>query len=138
MQVFHPHGLLPQDFSSAATKIVFTARDFDEVVGRNDDAWNQSMRSILIGTLPLFIGLSGDDQRLRSLLDTVKVGHPAITHGGLYWGIRPTVRSEEPHTVDRWRELGIAPRYIPTYGDLPSFLLGICQRAAQHSLAFRA
>ena len=134
MQVFHPHGLLPRDTSKPVTKIVFTSADFDEVIGRDDNAWNQSMRSVIGGTMPLFIGLSGEDQRLRSLLAAVKSRHPAIERdGGKYWGVRPTLRTDAEADVAEWTGHGIAPRYLDSYVDFPAWILSICQKAAAYS-----
>lgn len=131
MHVYHPHGLLPMAQASGSTKIVFTTSDFDEVVGRESDAWNQTMSSILSTTFPVFIGLSGEDSRLRSLLTTVKTLHPAtVKDASIYWGVRPTPRGEDDMVVQKWKRMGVVPRYIASHAELPAWLLGICQRAA--------
>lgn len=131
MQVLHPHGILPKDTTQSCTDIVFTASDYDRVIGHDSDAWNQSMKAILAGTTPVFLGLSGEDQRLRSLLTQVKAIHPApIREGHRYWAVRPTVVGEDEIIVDRWKVLGVAPRLVPSYDDLPAWLLSICQRSA--------
>lgn len=132
--VYHPHGMLPLDKTRPGTQVVFTASDFDVVVGSEKDAWNQTMTSILSTTFPVFIGLSGEDGRLRSLLTAVRDKHPAIVRdSSMYWGVRPTPKGEDEHVVERWRQMGIAPRLIEGHPALPSWLLGICQRAAKTS-----
>lgn len=131
MQVLHPHGMLPQDTSKACTGLVFTAGDYDRVIGQDSDAWNQSMKSVLAGTTPLFVGLSGDDQRMRTLLTQVKAIHPALVREShRYWAVRPTVAGEDESNVDRWRKMGVAPRKLSSYDEIPAWLLSICQRAA--------
>lgn len=129
--IYHPHGLLPMLDRGGRTKIVFTESDFDQVVGRESDAWNRVMNSILSSTFPVFIGLSGNDARLRSILLQIKEIHPATKmDSSLYWAVRPTRISEDKNLVDRWRDLGVAPRYLDGYADIPAWLLGICQKAA--------
>lgn len=129
--VYHPHGLLPKDSQADSTKIVFSTTDFDEVVGRDSDAWNRTMRSVWSSTFPVFVGLSGDDARLRSLLLDVRPDHPAtVKDSSLYWGVRPTPQDENPDTIERWKELGIVPRIIKDYDELPAWILSICQKAA--------
>lgn len=131
MQVLHPHGILPQDPKQPCTDIVLTASDYDRVIGHDSDAWNQSMKSVLAGTTPVFLGLSGDDQRLRSLLTQVKTIHPALVREShRYWAVRPTVVGEDESIVARWKGLGVAPRTLPSYDGIPSWLLGVCQRSA--------
>lgn len=132
--VYHPHGMLPLDKTKPGTPVVFAASDFDAVVGRQEDAWNQTMSSILSTTFPVFIGLSGEDNRLRSLLTAVRDKHPArVRDSSMYWGVRPTPKGEEEHVVERWKDMGIAPRFIDGYAALPSWLLGVCQKAANTS-----
>ena len=132
MRVFHPHGLLPLASEAGTTPIVFTTADFDEVVGRADDEWNRTMTSILSTTFPVFIGLSGEDSRLRSLLTHTHPTHPALTKdASLYWGVRLTLKSAAPYEIDRWKAMKIAPRYFDSYSEIPAWLLTICQRAAQ-------
>lgn len=130
--VYHPHGILPLENKEPCSQIVFTTSDFDAVVGRQADAWNKTMESILSTTFPVFIGLSGEDSRLRALLNDVGPQHPArVKSSSMYWGVRPTPKSEPEHIVERWKGLGIAPRFIDSYDGLPSWLLGICQKAAE-------
>lgn len=131
MQVLHPHGFLPWADASRATEIIFTESDYDRVTGRDDNAWNQNMRSILNSTTPIFLGLSGNDQRLRTMLRQVQENHPASKRAGhLYWGVRPTLKDEPQSNIDRWNNAGIATRFIESYSDLPRWLLGICRAAA--------
>jgi SIR2-like domain len=131
MHVLHPHGILPQDERKPCTDIVFTENDYDRVIGKDANAWNQKIKSILGGTTAVFLGLSGDDQRLRSLLLEVKAIHPAILKDGHpYWAVRPTTASEDQTNVDRWRDLGVAPIQLTGFDDLPAWLLSICQKSA--------
>ncbi len=136
MHVLHPHGILPQNESKPCTDIVFTESDYDRVIGRDANAWNQKIKSLLSGTTALFLGLSGDDQRLRSLLGEVKSIHPAIVKDGHpYWAVRPTAAGEDQENVERWRDLGVAPLHLDSFEDIPAWLLGICQKSALTSEA---
>jgi len=135
MQVLHPHGLLPLVDESGCTSIVFTDSDFVRVIGRAENAWNGSMHATLSGTTAVFIGLSGDDMRLRSVLEKVKESHVATKLGHPYWAVRATVKSEDTNRVDMWRELGVAPRFLSTYDEIPNWLLGICRLSAANASA---
>lgn len=131
MLVYHPHGLLPMVSEDGMTPIVFTTADFDAVVGRESEGWNKTLDSVLSTTFPVFIGLSGDDPRLRSFLESTRKLHPAtIQDKSLYWGVRPTLHSAESHEVQTWKRLGIVPRFMDSYAELPAWLLSICQMAA--------
>ena len=131
MTVLHPHGLLPLNNNEAATEIIFTSKDFERVIGRERDEWNKAMSSVLVSTFPVFIGLSGTDARLQSLLSDVHERHPATKRdSSLYWGVRPTLESAEPHDIERWRDWRIAPRFFKSYKEIPSWILSICQKAA--------
>lgn len=134
MLVYHPHGFLPMGSEDGMTQIVFTTSDFDAVVGRESESWNKTMNSVWSSTFPVFIGLSGDDARLRSLLDSTKNHHPAtVKDKSIYWGVRPTLRDADAYEIQRWKQLGIVPRFIESYSDLPAWLLSICQLAATES-----
>lgn len=129
--VYHPHGLLPMASEDGLTPIVFTTADFDAVVGRESEGWNRTMGSVWSTTLPVFIGLSGDDPRLRGLLESTRKLHPAaIRDQSLYWGVRPTLRSADSHEIHTWKRLGVVPRFLDSHADLPAWLLSICQMAA--------
>jgi SIR2-like domain len=130
MNVLHP----PWDFAERCYATLHRHRlhsnDYDRVIGRDSNAWNQSMKSVLAGSTPLFLGLSGDDQRLRAVLDEVKWIRPATQEKHRYWAARPTVDSESAANVDRWRALGVAPGKLASYDEIPNWLLSICQRSA--------
>ena len=130
MQVLHPHGLLPIANEAACTNIVFTDSDYVRVIGRAADAWNASMHATLSGTTAVFVGLSGDDLRLRSVLEQVKESHVATKSGHAYWAVRATLKTEDDTRVEMWRELGVAPRFLDAYADIPAWLLGICRQSA--------
>jgi SIR2-like domain len=131
MVVFHPNGLLPLDSEVGTTPIVFTLTDFAEITGSESNSWNQTLHSIWSTTFPVFIGLSGDDIRLRASLGSIRKVHPAtLNERSLYWGVRPTLKNEPSHTVEVWRKLGVVPRFVSRYEDIPTWLLSICKRAA--------
>lgn len=130
MQVLHPHGILPSNRAEACTEIVFTESDYDAVIGSSQNAWNQSMNGILVGTTPIFLGLSGEDQRLRTMLTDLRDRHVGTGDGHRYWGVRPCPLTEDEFVVDRWKKMGIAPRFLKSYDEIPSWILSICQKSA--------
>lgn len=133
IDVLHPHGLLPSNMTGQCSRLVFTELDYDRVIGKESEAWNRAMAGIMSSTTCIFIGLSGEDQRLRTLLTDVQLVHPILRspHGHPYWGIRPTIKGEVTEVWEAWAERGVAARQLQSYDDIPSWLFGICQLAAR-------
>ena len=134
VRVYHPHGLLPSDRSGDVTPLVFTRQDFDAVVGKNELIWRQVLLSVMRSSTCLFLGLSGADSNLTSMLDElngrddVKPTHPARLRGDLFWGIRFS-HSSDPRLVN-WENRGVFNVLLPSYDDLPLWLFSVAQRAA--------
>lgn len=132
VQVFHPHGLLPLDtLTPMSGSIVFTRNDFGQVVGDSANPWNQLALSFMRRNTCLFLGLSGEDDRLFGLLGKAQESH-AINSGGnaMYWGVRFTDTRDE--VVDgEWSAKRVWVQHVADYPtDLPEFLFSIVQAAA--------
>jgi hypothetical protein len=134
VRVYHPHGLLPLDRTADVTPLVFTRRDFDAVVGKTEAIWRQVLLAVMRSSTCLFLGLSGADANLTSLLDDingredVKATHPARLRGDLFWGVRFTESTDS--RLVTWENRGVFNVVLPTYDDLPDWLFSIAQRAA--------
>jgi hypothetical protein len=92
---------------------------------------NQKMETVLQSHVCLFIGLSGDDPRLDSLMvETYKDKHAYNRSETGYWGIAFSM-SSEARITRQWADRGIYLQHLVDYrSDLPKFLFEICQQAA--------
>ncbi|MFF7058091.1 SIR2 family protein [Achromobacter spanius] len=131
VSVLHPHGFASRNqrvFKSSDT-ITFTALDFDQQTGQSTNSWRSKLLSIFQSSTPLFLGLSGDDQNLRSVLADVQFSHVSRINGHPYWGIR--ICKEGDSNIGAWRNRGIWCETVKEYGDIPRLLMAICKRSAE-------
>jgi hypothetical protein len=130
--IFHPHGYLPFDSLSSGSKdIVFDQLSYGGIVGNDSLPWRQQLLSLLRTHSCLFIGLSGNDQNLDSLLIRSLQEHACTEEGTRYWGV--TFNTDpNPIKVSFWNERGVYYNKIENYEvELPGLLFGICQEAAK-------
>ncbi len=132
VQVLHPHGILPCDKRVAITRgIVFAKMHYDRVVGKYDSAWRAQLMSIMCSTTCIFIGLSGADDNLTSMLMDTNANHVSKQRGDKYWGIRFT-QLDDPR-AHIWEERGVFQQIVDRYDRIPEWLFDVCQIAAvQH------
>lgn len=132
IKIFHPHGLLPSEKTKkvSSSGIVFTASDYESVIGDSSDAWNQKMLDIFTSHTCLFIGLSGNDDRLMNLLNKVRNIHPSITNqASLNWAIRATTVNESIVTSHKWEKNKVLNRAFNSHDEIPNWILSICRKA---------
>jgi hypothetical protein len=129
--ILHPHGFLPFDLNRGTSDdIVFDMMSYGESIGKEDRPWRQRLLSIMRSRTCLFIGLSGNDHNLNSLLMTCKPQHASLNENTLYWGVSFTTSTESIVTTF-WEDRDIYCKTISDYDkDLPDFLFKICQQAA--------
>lgn len=136
MTVLHAHGYLPNDRSMPTSNgIVLTQRDYDRVVGNAEDQWNQRMLGILRSNTCIFIGLSGKDSRLTSLLSKVEKEHACSPESHAYWGVR-AVESDSDSTNSIWTTRGVYCLPLGSYAKIPEWLFEICRLAAKKRSAY--
>lgn len=123
VEVLHPHGLLHTDMTAPTRGLVLTRLDYDGIVGNSADLWRQRMIGILRSTTCLFIGLSGDDANLTSMLVEVKKAHSSREP---YWGVRFGCDTKGP----TWSARGVYPLHLKNHDETPALILDICRRAA--------
>lgn len=131
VRVYHIHGLLPRDPSVPVRQpIVFTQADYDAVVGVATNDWRRTVLNVFASNTCVFIGLSGNDKNLTSLLSEVRKIHASSKRHDAYWGVRFSNSAEDPF-LDLWKTHGVYQITVPTYEDVPVWLLDICQEAAR-------
>jgi len=131
--IYHPHGLIPFDPTQDRSKgddIVFDQSSYSAIVGKADNPWRQTALTILRRRTCLFIGLSGRDDNLDSMLNECRDQHACRDNNTAYWGVTFSTASDD---VARkiWQARGVYYSKIADYEqDLPTFLFAICQHAA--------
>lgn len=135
VDVMHPHGLLPFKSTSAISErgITFTDADYTAKIGDINDPWNRKVSDVMTTHTCLFIGLSGDDERLKSLIFNANKMHPSITSDQFpFWGVVTRLAdTSDDDRVSRWKEHGVHSKRFGSYDEVPDWLLGICRRAAK-------
>ena len=126
--VLHPHGILPLSSTRSITPVVFTTRDYDRIVGKDADQWRMLLTMTMRSNTCLFLGLSGADTNLLSILSDVKPSHVGTVRGDAYWGVRVSVDPDDPYR-GHWQERGVVQMTIATYKELPALLSEIARRA---------
>jgi hypothetical protein len=130
VSVLHPHGFLSRraTFPSSGA-ITVTGLDFDKQTGNVKDPWRIRLLSLLQSSVPLFIGLSGTDQNLSSVLADVSETHASLASGRRYWGVR-LCQKDDAH-IDLWEHRGVWCETFDSYDDIPRYLMYICERSAE-------
>lgn len=131
--IYHPNGLLPSFWSSGracSSRLVFDQRSFSERTGKERDPVRQELITLMRTHTCLFVGLSGSDMGLDSMLLDVKAVHVADEERHLFWGVRFT---DSDDVVDKgtWGERGVFCVKVDYARGLPRFLFRLCQIAAQ-------
>jgi hypothetical protein len=133
VSVLHPHGYLPFDpKDKGSDNIIFDQTSYAEVIGKEDKPWRQKLLTIFRSHTCLFIGLSGTDDNLISLLQTCRPQHASRNENTRFWGITFTT-SKNNAQATLWEERGVYSKSISSYKtELPQILFEICQEAARH------
>jgi hypothetical protein len=133
VRIFHPHGLLPfRPGTPSNIDIVLDQASFSSVLrGDRGRLWRDTLMTIMRSHLCLFVGLSGSDPHLESLLSECRTEHASLAEGLAFWGLRFTDSSNLSWRT-LWAERGVSTWVVTDYDRaLPEFLLEICQRAAR-------
>ena len=84
----------------------------------------------------VFIGLSGDDANLDSLLVDVRDSHASLRENTAYWGV--TFKKSPAQADPHWEPRGVFVKAVKDYdSDLPRILFAICQEAASSFIKSR-
>jgi hypothetical protein len=127
--ILHPHGCLPyaEGRRRASRDIIFDQFSYTKAIGTKGDAWRQLLLSVMRTHTCLFIGLSGGDDNLDSLLERCMAQHASGLDHSLYWGIAFST-SDKDSTF--WERRRVFLKTVPDYKkSLSQFLFRICQGA---------
>jgi hypothetical protein len=131
--VYHPHGLLPLgDSRTCSPQIVLATSDYLSVLGPAENLWRPLLQTLFRTHTFLYIGLSGSDIHLQSLVHDLKENHAITKDRVRYHGVRfvesgSTVNED---MVTQYEEWGVFTHRVPNFPtSLPHFLFSICQAA---------
>jgi hypothetical protein len=131
--VYHPHGFIPNSGDNFSDDIIFDQKSYSQIQGDQSNPWNQRLLTIMRSKFIIFIGLSGKDNNLDSLLSCCEKDHIAKKDSP-YWGITFQTNVND-QSLYIWKERGIYPMIVSDYNDdLAGFLFKICQEAAHNVL----
>lgn len=130
--VYHLHGMIPCDINQEySKKIIFDQKSFSEIIGQENNPWRQLVLTLMRRHICLFIGLSGDDMNLDSILSSVHKSHAISVNKIPYWGITFSTDGDRAK-AGQWEDRGVFYKIISNYEhDLPEFLFSVCQEAAK-------
>ena len=131
VRVYHPHGLLPVNTVNNIPDSIFFAQIQFEENQIKKKVWYDKIAELMASHTCIFLGISGEDTNIRSLLSEVKKRHVSQSGDGAwaYWGIRFSDNEEDPKKAD-WERRGVVQQTLNSYEDLPNWLLDISQRAS--------
>lgn len=130
--VYHVNGLLPLDPKTPAEgEVVSDQEQYSRLSGDDSQPWRQLILSTWRSRTVVFIGVSGDDSLLDSLLVSCRDTHASKSDGIPYWAVWLST-SDDNVMKSQWLGRSVFPMIVRDYEKhLPDFLFDICQRAAQ-------
>jgi len=132
VHVLHPHGYVPFEGTGVSSRILLTRKSYSEGIGED---WRRLCLTVLRHHTILFVGLSGRDDSLDSLVvnarsDNSANDHPAIIENSPYWGVSFGCRGSA--AAKRWRDRGVFFSEVANYETaLPTLIFTICQTASR-------
>ena len=147
VNIYHIHGLLPKNTKSERSpSIVFDTTSYKERAEFEKWEWAPKISSLLRSTTAIFIGLSGDDENMKSFITDSEINHAYNNTTDTFWGVT-FVRNKKDEKImekmtEKWLRWKIFPIVIKsttgadecTYQELENaiktFLFAISQAAA--------
>jgi len=133
VRIYHPHGILPvDDTRKNSESLVFGMQEFHKIIS-GGSLWRPLLDTILRTHTTIYIGLSGDDMHLQSLLNEMKQKHAISRERYAYHGVMFGRKPSTDMSV-LFDEMGVHSCLFDNYDELPPFLFRICQAARKHRL----
>lgn len=135
--VYHPHGFLPfvQSRATSQSPIVLGSSDYFNILSNSSkNLWRPLLQTLFRTHTFLYIGLSGVDLHLQSLVHDLQENHIVTEDRIRYHGVR-FVESTSPNEdlVTQFENWGVYTHRLGSFSEhLPRFLFSICQAARSH------
>lgn len=132
--VYHPHGLLALDPERGdSDTIVFGTADYHSIM-RPESVWRSKLLTILRTHTTIYVGLSGLDQHLQTLLAEVHRTHAIQQDRYAYHGVRFEVTGAADDVAVVLQDYGVSTIQLSDWTELATFLFEICQAARKQRL----
>lgn len=132
VEIYHPHGCIPHKLDGSrqiSRTIVLDQREYSSLVGDESHPWRQRLLSAMRTKTCLFIGTSGLDDNLDSLVDKTQKTHAITNSSTAFWGVWITGHADEQQ-IAAWTSRGVFPLVLQGHARIPSELFAIAQEAA--------
>jgi len=124
--IYHPHGFLPISGKADSEDIVFGTSEYLDIM--SSELWRPLLQTALRTHTFLYVGTSGDDIHVQSLIASVKGKYP--DEGGYYYqGVRFALEGAKDEVGYVLEGDGVFTHRLSSYDDIPAFLFKICQQA---------
>ena len=125
--VYHPHGFLPLSDRPCSDDIVFATAEYYGIM--QSDFWRPLLQTHLRTRTFIYIGLSGNDMHIQSLISGIKNKHAIAKDRIAFHSVRFSLGGSGDEVGEMLREEGVFTHTIANYEELPRFLFKICQAA---------
>jgi len=132
VHIYHPHGFIPAPPENPynESQLIFDSLDFLTRIKNPVHPWNKKLTSLMASHFCIFIGLSGDDDSLTSLLLEANQNHVLTQNKSPYWGVC-FQGSENEMTELNWGEHRVFVNQVDyKKNEIAKFLFSVCQKAA--------
>lgn len=126
--IYHPHGLVPLAAARPGSDdIILGTKDYFEIMQK--PKWRPIIDTALRAHTFLYLGLSGEDMHLQSLVADLKDRHAITGQRILYHGVRFDVAGGDDKLATVFEDMGVHTHVLKDWNKLPDFLFRICQAA---------
>lgn len=125
--VYHPHGFLPlAPDRENSDDIVLGTKDYFNVM---KSEWRPLLETFLRTHTFLYVGLSGSDLHLQSLINGIRDVHAIREERLPYHTVRFSIAGERDDVGAELEEEGVFTREIADHAEIPALLFAISQSA---------
>lgn len=126
--VYHPHGFLPKLTQASNSKtFIFDQLSYDRTIGNETDPWFALCKQILLRKIAIFVGLSGKDPAMRTLVTRV---YDSLRSEGQNRPIGFLLNLDSKiEDKDDLLERGVITIGFKDYNEIYEFLFSICKNA---------
>jgi SIR2-like protein len=129
--VYHPHGFLPKLTKKGnSQRFVFDQLSYERTIGNENDAWFALCKQILLSKIAIFVGLSGKDPAMMTLVqrvhDTLEAQQQLRPVGFLLILDSEIGDGDKEHFIER----GVIPLGFKNHDEIYKFLFQISKKAS--------
>jgi hypothetical protein len=125
--IYHPHGFLPQESSADSHDVVLGTTEYLDIM--KSAYWRPLLEVALRTHTFLYVGMSGRDLHLQSLINGLSGGHAMKIERIYYHGVRFAISGSRDKTGVVLEKQRLFTHHIPNHEALAGFLFKICQAA---------